>query len=62
MLIIYDELELIRILDYTNFDEYELTGMPMELPDESPPELTGVGMAPTSNTPCTSELASHNGS
>ena len=59
---IIDDLELVRILDNTNFDEYELTDMPMEQPDESPHELTGVGMAPTSDTLRTSELAPLNGS
>ena len=33
MLIIDDDLELVRILDNTNFDEYELTDMPMEQRD-----------------------------
>ena len=57
-----DDLELVRILDNTNFDEYELTDMPMEQPDELPHKLTGIGMAPTSDTLCTSELAPRNGS
>ena len=30
MSIIYEDLELVRILDYTNLDEYELTDMPVE--------------------------------
>ena len=59
MPIINDDLELDRILDNTNVDEYmhELTDMPMEQPDESPQELTGVGTAPTSDTQSTSGLA-----
>ena len=57
-----DNLELIRILDNTNYDEYELTDMPMEQPDEWPHKLTGVGMAPTLDTLHTLELAPHNGS
>ena len=61
MPIIDDDLELIRILDNTNFDKYELTDMPMEQPDELPHELTGVGMAPTSDTLHTLALAPHNG-
>ena len=52
-----DDLELVKILDNTNFDEYELTDMPMEQPDESPHELMGVGMAPASHTLRTLELA-----
>ena len=62
MPIIDDDLELVRILDNMNFDEYELTDMPMEQPDESPHELTGVEMALTSDTLRTSELAPRNGS
>ena len=62
MPIIDDDLELVRILDNMNFDEYELTDMLMEQPDESPHELTGVGMAPTSDTLCTSALEPRNGS
>ena len=57
MQIIDDDLELVRILDNTNFDEYELTDMPMEQRDESPHVLTVVRMAPTSDTLHTSELA-----
>ena len=57
MPIIDDDLELIRILDNTNFDEYELTDMAMEQPDESPDELMSIGIAPTSGTLCTLELA-----
>ena len=55
--IINDDLELVRVLDNTNFAEYELTGMPMEQPDESPHELTGVGKAPASDAQRTLELA-----
>ena len=62
MPIIDDDLELVTILDNTNYDEYELTDMPMERPDESPHELTRVGMAPTSDTLHTLELAPRNGS
>ena len=64
MPIIDDDLELDRILDNTNVDEYmhELTDMPMEQPDESPQELTGVGTAPISDTQSTSGLAPSNGS
>ena len=54
MPIINDDLELVRILDNINFDEYELTDMPMEQPNESPHKLTGIRMAPTSDTLCTS--------
>ena len=62
MPIIDDNLhvELVRILDNTNFDEYEHTDMPVEQPDESPHKLMGVGMAPTSDTLRTSELAPRN--
>ena len=45
-LIIDDNLELIRTLDNTNFDKYEHTDMPVEKPDESPHELTGVEWLP----------------
>ena len=45
-----DDLELLRILESTDLNEYELTDMSMEQPDELPHELTGVGMAPTSDT------------
>ena len=62
MLIINDDLELVRILDNTNYDEYELTDTPMEQPDESPHKLTGIKMAPNSDTLCTLELAPSNGS
>ena len=62
MLIIDNDLEFVRILDNANFDEYELTDMPMDQPDESPHELTGVGMALTLDMLCTSELAPRNGS
>ena len=55
-------LELVRILDNTNLDEYALTDMPMEQPDESLHELTGIRMAPTSDTLPMSELAPRNGS
>ena len=58
--IINNDLELVRILGDTKFDEYELTDLPMEQPDELPHELTGVGMAPTSDMLCTSELAPRN--
>ena len=61
MPIIDDDLELVRILDNTNFDEYEHTDMPMEQPDESLHKLTGVEMAPTSDTLRTLELAPRNG-
>ena len=57
MSIINNNLELVRILENTNLDKYEFTDMPMEQPDESPHELTGVGMAPTSDTLSTSGLA-----
>ena len=40
MLIIEDDLELIRI------DKYELMDTPMEQPDESPHKLTGIGWLP----------------
>ena len=49
MSIINDDLELGRVLENTNLDEYELTDMPMEQPDESLHKLTVVGMAPTSH-------------
>ena len=62
MPIIDDNLELVRILDNMNFDEYEHTDMPMEQPDELPHELTGVGMAPISDTLRMSQLAPRNGS
>ena len=57
MPLIDDDLELVRILDNTNFDEYELTDMPMEQRDELSHELTVVRMAPTSDMLCTLELA-----
>ena len=60
MLIINNNLELVRILDNTNFDEFELTDMPMEQPHESPHKLMGVGMAPTSDTLRTLELVPRN--
>ena len=62
MTIINDDIELVRILHKTKFDENQLTDMPMEQPDESQHELTGIRMAPTSNKLRTSGLASHNGS
>ena len=46
-----DDLELVTILDKTNFDKYELTDMPMWHLDELPHKLTGFGVAPTSDTP-----------
>ena len=62
MPIIDDDLELVRILQNMDFDEYELTDLPMEQPDDSSHELTGVTMAHTSDTLHTSELATWNGS
>ena len=62
MLIIDGDLELVRILDNMNFDEYEHSDMPMAQPDESPHGLTGVGMAPTVDMLRTSRLAPRNGS
>ena len=61
MSIIDDDSELDRILENTNFDDYTLFDIPME-PDESLHALTGVGMAPTSDTPSRSGLAPRNGS
>ena len=55
MSIIDGNLELDRILESTNLDEYELTDMPMKQPDALPHQLTGVGMAPTSDTPSSSD-------
>ena len=55
-------LDFVRILVNTNLDKYELTDMPTEQPDESPHELMGVRMAPTSDTQGMSRLAPHNGS
>ena len=49
MPIINNDLELVRILHNAKFDEYKLTDMPMEQPDELPHELTGITMAPTSD-------------
>ena len=51
MWIIDDDSELDRILETTNFEHYELIDI-----NESLDELTGVGMAPASDTPSTSEL------
>ena len=62
MLFINDDLELVRILENMNLDEYELTDMPMEEPDESSHELTGIGMAPTFNMLNTLGLTLRNGS
>ena len=62
MPIIDNDLKLVRILENMDLDKYELTDMRMEQPDESPHELTGVGMAPTSNTLSTSGLTPYNGS
>ena len=50
MPIINDDLELVRIIENMNLDEHEFFDTPMKQPDESPHELTGVGMAPTSDT------------
>ena len=54
MPIIDDNTELVRI------DKCELTDMSMEQPDESPHELTGIGVPPTSDLLSTSGLAHHN--
>ena len=56
MSIIDDDSELDRILEITNFDNYELIDTPMES-DELLHELTDVGMAPASDTPSMSGLA-----
>ena len=61
MLIIDDDSEFDRILETINFDNYELIDIPMES-DESLHELTGVGMAPTADTPGMSGLAPRKGS
>ena len=60
MLIINDNLELVRILDNTNLDEYELSDMHIEQPDEPLHELTDVGMAPASDTLHMSGLSPRN--
>ena len=62
MLFINDDLELVRILENTNLDEYELTDMPIDEPDESSHKLTGIGMAPTLDMLNTSGLTPRNGS
>ena len=59
--IINDDLQLVRILERMDLDEYEPTDMPMTQPDELPHKLTGIGMAPTSDTLSTSELAAVTG-
>ena len=59
--IINDDLQLVRILERMDIDEYELTDMPMTQPDELPHKLTRIGMAPTSDTLSTSELAAVTG-
>ena len=46
---------------FTNLDDYELIDIPMES-DESLYKLTGVRMAPASDTPSTSGLAPRKGS
>ena len=51
MPIIDNDLELVRILENTNLEEYELTDMPTEQSDKSLHMLTGVEMGFTSNTP-----------
>ena len=61
MPIIDDGLELDRISDNMNLDEHELTDMPMEQPDESPHELTGVGTTLTLDTLSTLWLAPRKG-
>ena len=50
-----------RTILFINFDDYELIDIPMES-DESLHELTGIRMAPASDTPSTLELALHKGS
>ena len=57
MPIIDDDLELVKTLKNTNLDEYELTDMPMEQPDELLHESMGVRMAPTSDMLSMSGLA-----
>ena len=61
MSIIDDDLELDGSLETTNFDDDELIDIPRES-DESLHELTGVGVAPASDTPITSVLAPCKGS
>ena len=61
MSIIDDDSEVDRILETSNFDNYELIDTPMES-DELLHELTGVGMAPTSVTSSTLALAPRKGS
>ena len=61
MLIIDDGSELDMILDTTKFDDYELIDIAMESED-SLHELTGIGMAPASDTPGMSGLAPRKGS
>ena len=56
MAIIDDNPELVKT------DKCELTDMPMEQRDESPHELTGIGMPPTSALLSTSGLAPHRSS
>ena len=59
-LVINDGLQLDRVLESTNLDEYELTDMPIEQFDESPLELMGVRLAPKSDMLSTSGLAPRN--
>ena len=61
MSIIDHDYELDKIIESTNFDEYELIDLPMKQPGDSSYEHTGVRMAPTLDTQRTSGLHPVNG-
>ena len=56
MLVVDDSLELDRILESTNLEEYELIDLPMEQPDDSLLKHTSVRMAHTLDTGSTLRL------
>ena len=57
MSLIKDNMELDRLLESANFDEFKLVDSPCEQHDGSSQELLGVGPAPTMDTSGTLGLA-----